>query len=90
MGWSSDPARLGSPNTLGQDHGLRGRLDTQLLGQPCAQGGVDLARGGRVALRQVDAHETPGGLLRERIQRQPARERGFGRFQLEAFLLPGG
>ena len=38
----------------------------------------------------MDAHEAPGGLLRERIQRQPARERGFGRLQLEAFLLPGG
>ena len=90
MGWSSGSARLGRPNALGQGHGLRGRPDPQLLGQPSAQDGVDLQRSGQVALCQVDAHEAPGGLLRERIQCQPVRERGFGRLQFEAVLLPGG
>ncbi len=31
-----------------------------------------------------------GSFLRQRIQRQPARERDAGRLQLEAFLLPAG
>ncbi len=37
----------------------------------------------------MHAHEASGGLLRERIEDQPARERGARLLQLEACLLPG-
>ena len=38
----------------------------------------------------MHTHQTPGGLLRERIERQPAREGDPGLLLLSAFLLPGG
>ena len=36
------------------------------------------------------AHQAPGGLLRERIERHPACEGHPGLLQLPDFLLPGG
>ena len=37
----------------------------------------------------MQAHEAARGLLRERLERQPAREGGDGWLPLEGFLLPG-
>ena len=38
----------------------------------------------------MDPHQAPGGLLRERLERQPAGEGDAGRLQLPGGLLPGG
>gem|GEM_PF-3859413 len=64
--------------------------DLQRLGQPCPTGGVDLQSGACLAQRQVHTHQAPVGLLRQRIERQPARERGARLLQLPIGLLPGG
>ncbi len=74
---------------LGQGNGFRRGCDLQRLGQACPAGGVDLQGGARLTQRQVHAHQAPAGLLRQRIERQPARERSFGLLQLPTGLLPG-
>ncbi len=38
----------------------------------------------------MDPHQAPSGLLRERIECQPAGEGGLGLLQFEGFLLKGG
>ena len=83
------PGRCAGANLFRQGNGLRRGLDAQVLGQSGPQGGVDPACGAGVAQRQVDTHEAPAGLLRQRINGQPARERGARLLQLPAFLLPG-
>ena len=80
----------GGANALRQSHRLCRRFNLQLLGQARPAGGVDLQGGGRVAQPQVDAHEAPVGLLRQRIEGQPARERGARLLQLPSGLLKGG
>jgi hypothetical protein len=84
------PGRRTGAYLVRQGDGLRRGLDAQVLGQARPQGGVDLPGGAWVAQRQVDTHEAPTGLLRERIEGQPARERGAGWLQLPASLLKGG
>ena len=74
----------------GQGDRFRRGLDLQRLGQARPAGGVDLPGGRRISQRQVHAHQAPVGLLRERIERQPAREGRSGLLLLPDFLLPGG
>src|SRR5262249_7339436 len=81
-------ASLGGANVLGQSNGLRGRLGLQRLGQPRPAGSVDLQSSTRLASRQVQAHEATIGLLRERIECQPAGEGGAGLLLLSGGLLP--
>src|SRR5438045_2816624 len=61
-------SRRQGTNALRQRHGVRRRLDLQLLGQARAAGGVDLQGGARLAARQVHAHEALIRLLRQRIE----------------------
>ena len=83
-------ASLGSTNALSQGDGFRRGCDLQRLGQPCPTGGVDLQSGAGRDKRQVHTHQAPVGLLRQRIERQPSRERGARLLQLPIGLLPGG
>ena len=74
---------------LSQGNGLCRGLDPQVLGQARPAGGIDLQGGSRIPQRQVHAHEAAIRLLRERIEGQPARERGARLLQLPTGLLPG-
>ncbi len=69
---------------------LRRGRDLQRLGQVRLEGGIDLQGGSRIPSCQGHAHEAPGGLFRQRIERHPPCEGGPGRLKLPGGFLPEG